>query len=288
MPVVSPAFEHKRLANSWRYHQAHLPVAEQDTIEGHSVRAMYLLTAVADLVRINRCGAPGLEAALHRLWENMVSRKMYLTGGIGAVKQWEGFGTEHYLPQGTDEGGCYSETCAGIGVMMLADRMSKVGYGLLNLLIERADGPFSKLAPHGDYGDILELCLYNAVLTSMSSDGKRFTYVNQLASSDKDPSCRADWFTCACCPPNVLRLFGQIGGYIWHYELDPSPQLVTVTVNLYMPATLEFHAYGHTVTVAQESGWPWDGDITFRVSTTSRDVRLKLRIPAWAPSFAVC
>lgn len=107
------------------YHQAQAPIAEQDTIEGHCVRAMYLLVSVADLVRIEQ-GHAGLEAATYRLWNNMVSKKMYSTGGIGAIKELEGFGLDYFLPQGTDEGGCYSETCAAIGVMMLAQRLLQV------------------------------------------------------------------------------------------------------------------------------------------------------------------
>ena len=93
-------------------------------MEGHSVRAMYLLTSVADLVRLEDDDAK--RKALDRLWNNMVEKKMYLTGGIGAMKQWEGFGLNYFLPSSTDEGGCYAETCAGIGVMMLAERLLQV------------------------------------------------------------------------------------------------------------------------------------------------------------------
>ncbi|KAK8213547.1 hypothetical protein M8818_002849 [Zalaria obscura] len=111
----------------YEYQQAHRPLLEQDSIEGHSVRAMYLLTAVADLVRIDEAiDREGYSSAVRRLWDNMVGKKMYLTGGIGAIKQYEGFGGDYFLPQSTDEGGCYAETCAGIGVMMLAERMLQV------------------------------------------------------------------------------------------------------------------------------------------------------------------
>lgn len=117
------------LTNRCRYQQAHAPIVNQETIEGHSVRAMYLLTAVADLVRIcqpeSEVGAKYLPA-VHRLWSNMVQKKTYVTGGIGAMKKWEGFGVDYFLPQGTDEGGCYAETCAAIGVMMLAERLLRV------------------------------------------------------------------------------------------------------------------------------------------------------------------
>ena len=114
-------------ANDTRYHQAHLPIEEQPTIEGHSVRATYLLTAAADLIRVNPSSKDAkFQAAVYRLWDNMVKQKMYCTGGIGAIQQWEGFGLDYYLPQGTDEGGCYSETCAAIGVVMFAERLLKV------------------------------------------------------------------------------------------------------------------------------------------------------------------
>lgn len=94
---------------------------------GHSVRAMYLLTAVADLVRLKGTQNAALEEqALKRLWHSMVDKKMSLTGGIGAEKKWEGFGIDYFLPQGTDDGGCYNETCAAIGVMMLAERLLQV------------------------------------------------------------------------------------------------------------------------------------------------------------------
>jgi uncharacterized protein len=116
------------LPRSYWYQQAHKPILEQETIEGHSVRAMYLLTAVADLMDKKGKDKEGKDygEALHRLWSNMVGKKMYLTGGIGAMDPWEGFGIDYFLPQSTDEGGCYAETCAAIGVMMLAERLLQV------------------------------------------------------------------------------------------------------------------------------------------------------------------
>ncbi|KAI9646105.1 hypothetical protein NHQ30_005545 [Ciborinia camelliae] len=147
---------------SYWYQQAHKPIVEQETIEGHAVRAMYLLTAVADLVRVDKTGdVQAKRTAVERLWNNMVQKKMYLTGGIGAIKQWEGFGIDYFLPSGTDEGGCYSETCASIGVMMFAER-------LLQLDLD------------GKYADIMELCFYNAVSTGMSSNGKQFTLLGYI------------------------------------------------------------------------------------------------------------
>jgi DUF1680 family protein len=117
------------IKDSFWYHQAHEPIVDQQTIEGHSVRALYLLTAVADLVRVGGSRqSKELEIATKRLWDNMVEKKMYLTGGVGAMKQWEGFGIDYFLPQSTEEGGCYSETCASIAVMMTAERLLQVRF----------------------------------------------------------------------------------------------------------------------------------------------------------------
>ncbi|KAL6799815.1 hypothetical protein J3E68DRAFT_396697 [Trichoderma sp. SZMC 28012] len=262
--------EHERPAywteeRSFWYQQAHKPIIEQETIEGHSVRAMYLLTAVADLVRIdNTSNTSALRNALARLWTNMVDKKMYLTGGIGAMKQWEGFGIDYFLPSGTDEGGCYAETCAGIGVMMLAERMLQ-----LNL-----DAKFA---------DVMELCFYNAVLTGMSANGKQFTYVNQLASTDTDLSKRAEWFTCACCPPNMARLLGYIGGYLWSQKVDEKSKSVEVAVHLYSSAIIKIPTGDTTVELEQKSNWPWDGKINFALRNASEvATTIKLRIPGWA------
>lgn len=249
------------------YCQAHKPIVDQETVEGHSVRAMYLLTAAADLVRSQDLSDDRLREAVYRLWDNMVDRKMYVTGGIGAMKQWEGFGIDYFLPQGTDEGGCYSETCASIGTMMLAERILQ--YDL--------DRKFS---------DIMELCLYNAVLTSMSHDGTKFTYVNQLASSNQDPSKREEWFTCACCPPNVLRLLGSIGGYIHTLAKASETSQPQINVHLYIPSTYKIELEGQEVTLTQKSNWPWEGKVDFELKT-SAEVSLALRIPGWATSWRV-
>ncbi|KAJ5533636.1 Six-hairpin glycosidase [Penicillium frequentans] len=265
LPMYFPA------ARSYWYQQAHVPIVDQETIEGHSVRAMYLLTAVADLVRIcqpnSKTGIKFLPA-VHRLWSNMVEKKSYVTGGIGAMKKWEGFGIDYFLPQGTDEGGCYAETCAAIGVMMLAERLLQI-----------------ELDSH--YADIMELCLYNAVLTGMSLDGKAFTYVNQLASSDQDISERHEWFECACCPPNVTRTLGFLGGYLWSHTIKD--QTAVVNVHLYSSATLSLKVSSSTVNITQKTDWPWNGDVDFDVHTDGPPVglELQLRIPGWATSWKV-
>ncbi|WAO83287.1 Hypothetical protein NCS54_00047200 [Fusarium falciforme] len=250
------------------YCQADFPIIEQKTIEGHAVRANYLLTAVADMLYLSKedgrpiPNAEGWSEALHRLWNNMVDKKMYMTGGVGAIKQWEGFGIDYFLPQGTDEGGCYNETCVSIAVMMLAER-------ILHLDLD------------AHYADIMELCLYNTVMTAMSLDGKAFTYVNQLTSTEADKNVREEWFWCACCPPNLTRLFGSLGGYLWDYghEVDN----VFVNVHLYTGAELTFDANGLPVTLQQRSNWPWEGKVDFQllVPSSLRAV-VRLRLPAWS------
>ncbi|KAI0973871.1 hypothetical protein F4678DRAFT_389322 [Xylaria arbuscula] len=250
------------------YNQAHLPILQQKTIEGHAVRALYLLTGVANLISLDELGIKPFTGkqqyleALHTLWNNMVDKKMYLTGGIGSMMQWEGFGIDYFLPQGSDEGGCYNETCASIGVMMLAERL---------LHIEL----------NSKYADVMELCLYNAVLTAMSLGGNAFTYVNQLASSEKDKNTRAAWFDTSCCPPNVSRLFGSLGGYLWDY--GGRGQDVFINVHLYTTAKVSFQVDEHAVVFEQKSNWPWEGNIIFQLEAPpSAKTTVRFRIPAWA------
>ncbi|RSL42247.1 hypothetical protein CEP53_012300 [Fusarium sp. AF-6] len=250
------------------YCQADSPIVEQKTIEGHAVRANYLLTAVADMLYLSKQdGRPipnieGWSEALHRLWNNMVDKKMCLTGGVGAIKQWEGFGIDYFLPQGTDEGGCYNETCVSIAIMMLAER-------ILHLDLD------------AHYADIMELCLYNTVMTAMSLDGKAFTYINQLVSTEADKSVREEWFWCACCPPNLTRLFGSLGGYLRDYSHEADN--VFINVHLYTGADLAFDVNGLPVTLQQKSNWPWEGKVDFQLSApSSLQVVIRLRLPAWS------
>lgn len=255
-------------AGSHWYNQAHVPILQQETIEGHSVRAVYLLTAAADMLCLEKQGSTSFDksaewlAALRRLWDNMVDKKMYVTGGIGAIKQWEGFGIDYFLPQSTDEGGCYAETCASIAVMFLAERM---------LAIEL----------DSRYGDIMELCLYNNVMTAMSIDGKAFTYVNQLGSSEIDKSGREDWFWCACCPPNFSRLFGSLGGYLWHFGAQGNEGYINV--HLYTSAKVSFQSEHGPVELEQSSNWPWEGTVKFSLRKPEQlSTTIRLRIPAWS------
>jgi DUF1680 family protein len=235
-------------------------IKDQQEIEGHSVRAMYLLTAVADFAEtcesagVSDAEAAPLKEAVYRLWDNMVSSKMYVTGGIGSIKQWEGFAIPHFLPQGTDEGGCYAETCAAIGIIMLSERM-------LALQLD------SRVA------DVAERALYNAsVTTGMSVDGKSFTYENQLASCDKDLCNRHEWFECACCPPNVLRTLGVIGGFFWS-ALDQK----SVAIHHYFDGTI---THGD-LKVTLKTNYPWSGKVQFDVKASAGQ-KVLVRIPDWA------
>ena len=131
----------------------------------------------------------------------------------------------------------------------------------------------------------MELSFYNAVLTAMSYDGTAFTYINQLASSDEDLAQRSEWFTCACCPPNIMRLLGQIGGYI--YTVDAKETSASINVHLFVSSSTTFDLGDHPVTLTQQSGWPLSGDVDFELQGSSRKVDINVRIPGWAEEWAV-
>lgn len=131
-PNRRPYYYPERTPSNW-YYSASCPLLQMEEVEGHSVRPMYLLTAVADIVRIDNASTRALQEAIVRLFNGMVSKRMYVTGGIGAIPQYEGFGIPYFLPQGTDEGGCYAETCAGIGIMMMVERVLQVSSLIFHL-----------------------------------------------------------------------------------------------------------------------------------------------------------
>ena len=134
----------------------------------------------------------------------------------------------------------------------------------------------------------MELCFYNAVMTGMSANGKQFTYVNQLASTETDLSKRAEWFTCACCPPNVARLLGYIGGYLWSHRVDEKSKSVQVNVHLYSSATLKVPMGNTSIELEQKSNWPWEGKIDFSLRNSSDiETTIKLRIPGWTADWQV-
>ena len=232
------------------YCQDHLPVREQSEIAGHAVRAMYLCSGVADIAALT--GDQGYIDAMDRIWEDVVQRKMYITGGIGPSAHNEGFTVPYDLPNDT----AYAETCASIGMILWNHR--------LNLL-------------HGDarYADVLEQVLYNGFLSGISLDGVKFFYTNPLGS--KGNHHRRGWYNCACCPPNALRLLLSLGGYVYAHSDD------AIYVNLYVNSSAKIPVAGTTVTLRQETQYPWDGKVRIMVDPAeSAEFEICLRIPGWS------
>ena len=231
------------------YCQDHLPVREQNEIVGHAVRAMYLYSGVADVAAL--MGDQGYIDAMDRIWNDVVRRKIYITGGIGPSAHNEGFTVPYDLPNDT----AYAETCASIGMILWNHR--------LNLL-------------HADarYADALERVLYNGFLSGVSLDGEKFFYTNPLGSTGNHH--RRGWYNCACCPPNVLRLLLSLGGYVYAYCED------AVYVNLYVGGSGTVSLKGKQVTLRQDTRYPWDGKVRLAVDPTKDAAfTMCLRIPDW-------
>lgn len=231
------------------YCQDHEPVREQSEIVGHAVRAMYLYAGVADVAAYT--GDAGMIDAMQRLWQDVVLRKMYITGGIGARHKGEAFGDAYELPNDS----AYCETCAAIGLAFWAHR--------LNLM--QADA---------QYADVLEQALYNGVLSGLGMDGEHFFYVNPLASEGKHH--RQPFFDCACCPSNLVRLVPSIPGYVYAAGNG------AICVNLYVAGRSEIALGENKVCLIQETGYPWDGAVKLTVQPQqTAKFALNLRIPGW-------
>jgi DUF1680 family protein len=239
------------------YNQDHVPVLEQKEAVGHAVRAGYMYSAMADVSALT--GDEAYDRALGTLWEDVVSRKLYLTGGLGARRENEGYGEPYELPNRT----AYAETCAAIAGAMWNHRMFLL---------------------HGDakHLDVLERILYNGFLSGVSLDGERFFYPNPLAADGKrafnqGQKGRSEWFDCSCCPTNVVRFLPSIAGLVYaQRERD-------VYVNLFIAGKAELTQDGVKLAVRQETRYPWEGKVTIRVDP-ARPVTLALhvRIPGWA------
>lgn len=233
-----------------QYCQDHRPVRAQTQIVGHAVRAMYLLSAVTDLAAISPDA--GYERMLDRVWRDTVYTRLYITGGIGPSSHNEGFTVPYDLPNDT----AYCETCAAIALCLWNARM--------NLL--RADAR---------YVDVFERALYNGLLSGVSLDGTRFFYTNPLGSTGDHH--RQPWFTCACCPTNIVRFLPSLGGYVYARDDDG------VYVNLYIGGTARIElADGKRVAIRQQTNYPWDGRVRLHVRPpTPTTFTLALRIPGW-------
>lgn len=240
---------------NYEYNQSHLPVREQSVVTGHAVRAMYLYSAMADMATAD--ADAGLLAASERLWHSVVEERMYITGGIGPAASNEGFTHAYDLP---DES-AYAETCAAIGMVFWNQRLLH-------------------FAGDGRYADVLERALYNGVLSGVSLDGRLFFYENPLAS--RGGHHRAEWFDCACCPPNIARLIAGVGGYFY------SSAARSLWVHLYAAGTAAAQVDGVPVHLKQRTQYPWDGRVELRIDP-ERPLRfaLHLRVPGWCRRFTL-
>lgn len=246
------------------YNQAHQPVREQNVAIGHSVRAVYMYSAMADLARLT--GDQELLAACRRLWDNTTKKQMYITGGIGSTHHGEAFSFDYDMPNDT----VYAETCASIGLIFFAQRMLQ-------------------LEAKSDYADVMERALYNNVIGSMSQDGKHYFYVNPLEvwpkASERNPGChhvkavRQKWFGCSCCPPNVARLLSSLNNYI--YTISPEQNIVYT--HLFIGSEARFELAVGEVAFTQQSKLPWEGYVRLELTTAPEDkFTLALRIPSWS------
>lgn len=249
------------------YHQAHLPVREQDEAFGHSVRAVYLYSGMADVARVDDDDA--LYEACLKLWNNITQKKMYVTGGIGATHLGEAFSFNYDLPNDT----AYSETCAAIGLVFFARRMLEI-------------------KPDRSFSDVMERALYNTVLAGMAADGKSFFYVNPLEVYPK--ACHEDarkfhvkpirqkWFGCACCPPNIARLLSSLAMYAYTENED------TLFAHLFVGGSVKKAVNGKELSFEVTTDMPWQGTTVYSC-TNEQSVHgsLAIRIPEWSRSFKV-
>lgn len=239
------------------YLQAHLPVVEQDEAVGHAVRATYMYSGMADVAALT--GDKKYVQAIDRIWENVVSRKLYLTGGIGSRHDGEAFGDDYELPNAT----AYNETCAAIGNVFWNHRLFLLHGG-------------------AQYLDVLERTLYNGLLSGISLSGDRFFYPNPLESDGKyefnqGETTRKPWFDCACCPVNVARFLPSFPGYVYASQDDG------LYVNLFVAGKGKVRIGRNLVGVSQETRYPWDGNVRITIHPEqSQEFAVYLRIPGWA------
>ncbi|MCM1449424.1 MAG: glycoside hydrolase family 127 protein [Clostridiales bacterium] len=238
-----------------QYSQAHKPVVEQDEAVGHAVRAVYMYSGMADVAALT--GDSAYINAIDRIWDNIVNKKMYITGGIGSTSAGEAFGKNYELPNMS----AYCETCAAIGNVYVNHRLFLL---------------------HGDakYYDVLERTLYNGLISGMSLDGGSFFYPNPLESMGQHQ--RQPWFGCACCPSNLCRFIPSVPGYVYAVKNRD------VYVNLFMDNNATLDVDGKKVELSQSTSYPWNGDIDITVDKNKTgDFALKIRIPGWARNIPV-
>jgi uncharacterized protein len=236
--------------NGREYKQDHLPVVEQDRAIGHAVRATYLYAGMADVASWFK--APRYPDALERLFTDVVSKRLYLTGGIGARSGTESFGDDYELPNAT----AYTETCAAIGLEQWASRMFR-------------------LTGEAKYLDLAELVLYNGALSGVSATGDRFFYQNPLASNGKVE--RSAYFEVACCPANLARTLASLPGLLY------ATSDATVYLNLFASSDARIALAGTRVALTQRTNFPWDGDVELRVEPEkTATFTVAIRMPGWS------
>jgi uncharacterized protein len=237
------------------YNQAQQKVVDQTEPVGHAVRAMYMYAGMADIAALTN--DEYVRRAGDRIWENLITSKLYLTGGIGAAGGHEGFGKPYELPNMQ----AYNETCASVGMDYWNHRLFLL---------------------HGDakYIDVMERTLFNGLISGVSLDGKTFFYPNPLESNGQH--ARAEWFGVACCPGNITRFMASVPGYIYATRGND------VYVNLYAGGTADISTPGGTLAVAQATRYPWDGAVKMTLTPErARRFAVNVRIPGWARNEAV-
>ena len=235
------------------YYQDIVPVRRLTDISGHAVRCMYLYCGMADVAALKN--DTGYIAAIDRLWDDVVHRNMYITGGIGSSRDNEGFTEDYDLPN-LD---AYCETCASVGMVLWNQRMNQ-------------------LTGDSKYIDILERSLYNGALAGISLGGDRFFYVNPLES--KGDHHRQEWYGCACCPSQLSRFLPSIGNYIYASSDD------ALWVNLYIGNTGQIRIGETDILLTQETDYPWDGSVKLTISTSlPLEKEIRLRIPNWCKTY---
>jgi uncharacterized protein len=252
----------KDLWKNGAYWQDNIPVIEQEEAEGHAVRAGYLYSAMADVAALT--GDDSLILAIDRIWNNVVDKKIYVQGGVGAIGDGERYGNNYELPNAT----AYNETCAAIALVYWNYRMFLL---------------------HGEakYMDVLEKSLYNGLISGVGLDGKSFFYTNamQIRNSFQHPSMeatRSGWFECSCCPTNLARLIPSIPGYMYAQKAD------SLYINLFISSQAELVVHQKKIQVIQKNNYPWDGGLLFMVNPESSTFfHMLLRIPGWARNQAI-
>ena len=238
------------------YNQTHLPVLEQKEAVGHAVRATYMYAGMADVAALT--GDQGYIHAIDTIWDNIVSKKMYITGGIGSTNDGEAFGANYELPNAT----AYNETCAAIGMVYVNHRLFLL---------------------HGDskYYDVLERTLYNGLISGVSLEGDAFFYPNPLEVKKERKYQRQAWFGCACCPSNISRFIPSLPGYVYAVKDND------VYVNLFMGNTSTLQVNGKPVTLKQETAYPYSGEVKLVIEEANQPFTMKVRIPGWARNEAM-